>query len=133
MGDSFIKLGLVMYLGQSVSLCGVNAYHQNGKAQRRIRESQDLSRTSSLHSTNLWSDAIDTVLWPYAIRNISYDINMIPSMDLKSLPLQRFSGSTSEFKMAERHPYGCPMYILNSKFQASQKLPKWAAQTRLAI
>ena len=32
-----------MYQGQSVSLCGVKAHHQNGKVERRIRELQDLA------------------------------------------------------------------------------------------
>lgn len=54
-------------------------------------------------------------------------------MDEKLSPLQQFSGNTSEIKMSEKHPFGCPMYILNSKLQASQKIPKWEARARLAI
>jgi hypothetical protein len=29
--------------------------------------------------------------------------------------------------------FGCPMYILNSKLQSGQKIPKWEARPRLAI
>ena len=54
-------------------------------------------------------------------------------MDLQASPLQRFSGNQTEIKMTEIHPFGCPMYVLNSKLQASQKIPKWESRARLAV
>jgi GAG-pre-integrase domain len=38
---------------QSISLCGVNAHHQNGRVEKRIRDLQDLARSSILHAQNL--------------------------------------------------------------------------------
>jgi GAG-pre-integrase domain len=52
--------------GQLVSMCGVNAHHQNGKVERRIRQLQDMARTSLLVSSTLWPDAINAHLLPYA-------------------------------------------------------------------
>jgi hypothetical protein len=45
---------------QVVSMCGVNAHHQNGKAERRIRQLQDMARTSLLAATTQWPDSMRT-------------------------------------------------------------------------
>jgi hypothetical protein len=53
---------------QHITFCGVNAHFQNGIAERKIRELQELTRTSLLHATARWPCAINTHLWPYALR-----------------------------------------------------------------
>ena len=53
---------------QNISYCGVNAHFQNGVAEKRIRDLQDLTRTSLLHATARWPKAISVHLWPYALR-----------------------------------------------------------------
>ena len=35
--------------GQTISYCGVNAYFQNGRAKKKIRDLQDKGRTTLLH------------------------------------------------------------------------------------
>jgi hypothetical protein len=64
-------------MNQSMCLCGVNAHHQNGKAEKRIRDLQDLARSSILHVQNLWPDDINNHLWPYAIRKAANDHNNV--------------------------------------------------------
>jgi hypothetical protein len=54
---------------QNMTLCGVNAHHQNDKMEKRIRDLQELSRSLLLHAQNMWPDAINTFLWPYAVQN----------------------------------------------------------------
>jgi hypothetical protein len=54
--------------GQTISYCGVNAHHQNGHAEKKIRDLQDLARTMILHAQQRWPSAITANLWPYAIR-----------------------------------------------------------------
>ena len=53
---------------QEITYCGVNAHFQNGVAEKRIRDLQDLTRTSLLHATARWPKAISVHLWPYALR-----------------------------------------------------------------
>jgi hypothetical protein len=53
---------------QTLSFCGVNAQFQNGMAKGRIRELQDHARTMLIHASKRWPTAIDTHLWPYALR-----------------------------------------------------------------
>ena len=62
---------------QASTLCGVNAHHQNGRVEKRIRDIQDLGRSSLLHAMKMWPDAITMSLWPYAIRKVINDLNSI--------------------------------------------------------
>jgi hypothetical protein len=54
--------------GQTMTLCGVNAHHRNGKVERKTRHLQDLGRSSLLQAIRFWPDAITVSLWPYAIQ-----------------------------------------------------------------
>ena len=53
---------------QSLTFAGVNAHHQNGIAERRIRTLQELTRAMLIHANKLWPEAIMANLWPYALR-----------------------------------------------------------------
>ena len=69
--------------GQGLTFAGVNAHHQNGKAERRIRELQQTARTMLIHAQRRWPSAITTNLWPYAIRIANDMLNATPSLKLK--------------------------------------------------
>jgi hypothetical protein len=43
---------------QKLTFSGVGARHQNGRAEKRIRDLQDEARTSLIHANILWPDAI---------------------------------------------------------------------------
>ena len=47
---------------QTISFCGVNAHHQNGKAERRIGDVTQGTRTSLLHASHRWPAAIHVSL-----------------------------------------------------------------------
>ena len=47
--------------GQPLTFAGVNAHHQNGLAERRIRELQELARSELIHASRRWPNAV-TVL-----------------------------------------------------------------------
>ena len=57
----------VHLMGQTISFCTVNAHHQNGVAERRIKELQVQARTMLLHAHMKWPKAITSNLWPYAL------------------------------------------------------------------
>ena len=44
--------------GQTILFCGVNAHHQNGVAEKRIRDLSDTARTMLIHANRFWPDAI---------------------------------------------------------------------------
>ena len=56
---------------QTYSFCGVNAHHQNGIVERRIRDLRDSARSMLLLAQHNWPDAITSHLWPFALRYAS--------------------------------------------------------------
>jgi Reverse transcriptase (RNA-dependent DNA polymerase) len=116
---------------QYMTLCGVNAHHQNGKVEKRIRDLQDLTRSSLLHAQNLWPDAITNNLWPYALRKSAVGLNQIKHKDRETSPLELFSKTKISFKSRDFHTFGCPMYVLQTG--SVIKGPKWNSRARLAV
>ncbi|CAJ1958095.1 unnamed protein product [Cylindrotheca closterium] len=71
---------------QSISFAGVNAHHQNGRAEARIKHIQDMARTLLIHATKRWPKAINARLWPFAVRMANLSINATLWLaDLKKL------------------------------------------------
>ena len=66
--------------GQGLTFAGVNAHHQNGIAERKIRSLQELARTMLVHANKRWPKAITANLWPYAIRMANDVSNETPLM-----------------------------------------------------
>lgn len=80
---------------QGMAFAGVNAHHQNGIAERRIRELQELARAMLIHAASRWADSVTANLWPYAIRHACEAINNTPSFqnDQRKRPIELFTGS----------------------------------------
>jgi GAG-pre-integrase domain len=115
---------------QAISLCGVNAHHQNGRVEKRIRDLQDLARSSILHAQNLWPDAITTNLWPYAVRKAANDLNYVKGQSATHSPMERFANVAVNFRARDVHTFGCPMYVLQG---TGVLRAKWATRARLAV
>ena len=121
--------------GQAITYCGVNAHFQNGVAERRIRALQDSARTMLLHAKHRWPSAIDTALWPYALRSANDITNVtadISRKDRKS-PLELFTSSDVRPNLSHYKVFGCPVYVLDETMQAGHKLPKWDARARVGV
>jgi hypothetical protein len=118
---------------QSMSLCGVNAHHQNGKMEKRIRDLQELSRSSLLHAQKLWPDAINTFLWPYAVRKASHDMSLLKRDDNNVSTMEKLSNTNVNVNIKHFHMFGCPMYVLDAHMKGPIKGPKWNSRARLAV
>ena len=51
----------VIQNNQQVTYCGVNAHFQNGVAEKRIQDLQDLTRTAMLHASAKWPKAFSNM------------------------------------------------------------------------
>ena len=128
---------------QTMSFCGVNAHHQNGKAERRIRDITEHARTSLLHAAHRWPKAIHASLWPAALKNYVNLRNNIPTTFVKGSkqsmdtfvdsPLSKFAGKEIKVNLEHFHPFGSPVYVLEDKLQASQSYNKWSDRSRVGI
>lgn len=119
--------------GQKLTFSGVGAHHQNGRAEKRIRDLQDLARTSLIQANRMWPDAINSNLWPYALRHSNDSINCTHFKGKDLTPIEIFSGSDVIPNVSQTHPFGCPAYALDGAVQGGQKAPKWNTRARMAI
>jgi hypothetical protein len=116
-----------------MSFSGVGAHHQNGIAEKRIRDLQDLARSMLIHAMRRWPDAINTYLWPYALRKANSSKNLsIQGTNIRT-PMELFSNSNVAPNLRHEHPFGCPVYVLDRRIQGNMKAPKWESRGRLGI
>jgi Reverse transcriptase (RNA-dependent DNA polymerase) len=123
----------VVNMGQTLSFCGVSAHHQNGRAEKRIRDLQDLARTSLIHASRRWPDVINAYLWPYALRHANDCINAIPRRGEKESPVAMFTNGQMNLNLKQQHPFGCPAYVLDGRLQNQRKIDKWSTRARVGV
>jgi len=120
---------------QRLTFAGVNSHHQNGIAERRIREIQELARTMMMHANHKLPSSITTNLWPYALRmaNDTYNNAPLAYHEDKKSPLQIASGTNVMINQKHYKTFGCPVYVLNRNLQEGKPHSKWLKRSRVGI
>ena len=118
---------------QTISFCGVSAHHQNGVAERRIRDLSESTRTMLLHASHRWPQAIVSNLWPQALKHAVNIRNAVPRGPNGISPLSAFCSSTVEPNLKHFHPFACPVYVLERPLQSGGMYPKWKERSRVGI
>lgn len=120
---------------QGLTFCGVGAHHQNGVAERRIRDLTEHARSMLFHAAHRWPKAVTTHLWPYALRMASEIRRSMPRSDREGkAPIQLFSSVEEPIRLKHFHPFGCPVYVLSDHLQsAGGQQPKWDERSRIGI
>ena len=125
----------------------MNAHHQNGKAERRIKDITTSGRTSLLHVSHRWPQTIDTPLWHMALKHYVNLRNNLPSNyktggnngcyelpeTFTDSPLSKFSGSENKVNLQHFHPFGSPVYVLEQKLQSQQSHKTWIDRSCVGI
>ena len=121
--------------GQGLSFAGVNAHHQNGIAERRIRELQEMARSMLIHANARWSESVTTNLWPYAIRMANDAINNTPSFQdgERRSPIEIFAKTGVVDNPKHWKTFGCPTYVLSNELQGGRPFHKWQQRARVGI
>jgi histone deacetylase 1/2 len=119
---------------QTQSYCGVNAHWQNGLAERHIRAHQETARTMLLHAKRRWPAAVETYLWPYAVRMASDILRHTPRFDGK-IPMALFSNANVAPPKRHFHPFACPVYVLDGEMQQGKGYSKrkWTERARVGL
>ena len=121
---------------QDLTFAGVNAHHQNGIAERRIRELQETMREILIHATKRWPGVVTIHLRPYAIRmaNQAYNATPLNAHINKQSPNKIFDNSAVDINPKHWKPFGCPTHVLKSELQGTTGIhPKWDARSRAGI
>ena len=119
--------------GQTTSFCGAYAHHQNGRAEKRIRDLQDKARTMLMHAKARWPRAVSTWLWPHALRTANDVRNSLPLPSTGVSPMEEFAKAKVSPKIKCHHAFGCPVFALDSRAASSKQLPKWEPRSRLGL
>ena len=120
--------------GQTYSYSGVNAHFQSGIAERRVRELQELARAMLIHAQHRWKEAINSHLWPYALRTANDVYNEAPTTKLKRSPCEVFSNSKVMPNPMSWKTFGCPVYVLDNALQNAGGIRhKWKHRSRVGI
>ena len=119
---------------QTCSYCGVNAHHQNGKAEKRIRDVRDSARTMLILARHNWKEAITVNLWGFAMIYASQIRNSTLREGELRTSLQKFAKVTEPPNVHVFHTFGCPVYNLDPKLQSGGSLEsKWSERARIGI
>jgi hypothetical protein len=103
--------------GQSLTFARVNAHHQNGMAERRIRTLQEHARTMLIHANQRWPKYVTANLWPYALRIANDVLKETPNMldKQRQTSQQIFSKTMVQTNLKNWKPFGCPVYVLDNR------------------
>ena len=88
---------------------------------------------SWLHATHRLQDAIKPHLWPYTLKMANDIINITPRSRNGLVPMKTFlQGLIRCNKLDNLHPFGCPVYILDTRLQ-QMKIYKWQQRSRVGV
>jgi hypothetical protein len=90
-----------------------------------VRLVSNMARALLLHASCKWRDGIDASLWPMAVKYAVYLFNRLPNAQ-QLCPTGISTGKeVPRNRLLSIHVWGCPVYVLDPKLQAGQKIPRW--------
>lgn len=147
--DTKIFRAAIVKARQDLTFCGVNAHHQNGRAENRIKVvTQGARRTSLIAASHRWPQAIHPSLWPAALKHFVNVRNQLPTRFIPEVrrgrkiaepaqfhdsPLSKLTRTEVEPNLRDLHPFGCPIYVLENSLQAHHSHNKWSDRSRVGI
>ena len=116
---------------QTYDFSAVDAHWQN-LAERYIRIFTERARTSLLDAISHWPDIITQDLWPFALK-LAVDVHNNTPGPSGLTPTEIFCGAKDRNRLADFHPFGCPVFVLEASLRQGHKLPKWQPRSRMAV
>ena len=74
------------------------------------------------------------MLCPYALKVSAEQFNELKVYGYSITPMENFPGKTTDITLKNRHTWGCPVHILDARFQVNAAgIPKWEPRSRAGI
>jgi hypothetical protein len=77
----------------------------------------------------MWLDAINTFLWPFALRYTARNMKL----DQDKSPVEMFANTSMDINVKIFQTFECPMYVLLNTQQGFIKGAKWDEKAQMAI
>jgi hypothetical protein len=118
---------------QSITFCGVSSHHQNGSAERIIKDLMLGARIILLHAKQMLPEYISTVLWPFALKCTEDWMNNLVHCADGRTPYKSLTGLDSvKLDVSNFHTFGCPCYVLDHCLQSGNSMvPKWEPRAQM--
>ena len=82
-----------------------------------------------LHEKLYWTYTITTILFTYALKAFSEQLNVINVDDDGITPMENFECTTTDITLKNHHTWGCKIYVSDEIFQGNiTGIPKWEPQ-----
>jgi hypothetical protein len=120
---------------QIITFCGVGSHHQNGIAERKIKDLTLCARTMLLHAKRMLPEYISTILWPFALKCAEDRMNNLVHRADGRTPYQTLTGLDQvKLDVSNFHTFGCPCYVLDHRLQSGNSMiPKWEPRARMGL
>ena len=120
---------------QAITFCGVGSHHQNGIAERKIKDITLGGRTLLLHAKRMFPEYISTILWPFAVKCYEDRMNHLVHRADGRTPFETLASlDSAPLKVSDFHTFGCPCYVLDHRLQSGLgQIPKWEPRSRMGI
>jgi hypothetical protein len=110
---------------QQVTFCGVGSHHQNGIAEKRIRDLTEYAWTLLVSANQTWPETVKLALWPFALKEAEHVFNEL-QIDKDGLtPIQWSAHCWQKVELKHEHPLFCPVFALDASLQGESRLPCW--------
>ncbi len=122
--------------GQGLTFAGVTAHHQNGIAERQIRDLQEMACMMLILAHHTWPSTITPNLWPYALRMTNNAINIMPNLKFKDarMPIESFMGTKVASNPKHWHLFRRPTYVLVQDLQTDTTIHhKWISCLQVGV
>ena len=117
---------------QKITFFGVNAHHQNDLIEKYHQDIVREGRKLLLHAKLLWLEAIEPILWTFAIKASEDHRNHFHVDENGKAPIHKWSNVDYDIDVSSWHTFGCPVYVLENK-AASGMILKWDPRARVGI
>lgn len=106
-------------------------------------KSHTRSKNGSSSRGHCWPKAIDSSLWPAALKNYANLRNSLPSDFVPGInsakdkyegsPVLKMLGVEIDANLCDFHPFGSPVYVLENALQSQSLHSKWLDSSRVGI
>jgi hypothetical protein len=112
---------------QTITFCGVGSHHQNGIAERKIKDITLGAWTLLLDAKQMFPEYISTILWPFAVKCYEDWMNHLVHRADGQTPFETLASlDSAPIKVSDFHTFGCPCYVLDHRLQLGlRQIPKW--------
>ena len=104
---------------QTITSCGVGGHHQNGIAERKIKDLTLGACTLLLHAKRMLLEYITSILWPFTMKfHADRMNNLVRGADGRTLYQTLIDLDASPINVKDFHTFRCPYCILDHHLQS---------------